>query len=132
MKREMVAPCGMNCNLCSWCSTRASRAASAAGRGDGAASTERPVPQARQGEIDFCYQCGQFPCENLLLVEKRYVHAHNYSFVENLNFIRRRGMPTFLKREIMRYTCPSCGKLLTVHSDKCPHCRQRHNRKDRR
>jgi len=37
-----------------------------------------------------------------------------------------------MKREAQRYTCPACGKLLTVHSDMCPHCRQRFNRQDRR
>jgi rubrerythrin len=65
-------------------------------------------------------------------VEARYARAHNYSFVENLRFIRSRGMPAFLRREIERYTCPACGRLLTVHSDKCPHCGNRYNRKDRR
>jgi hypothetical protein len=86
---------------------------------------------ARQ-EIASCHLCSECPCPGLLSIEARYVRAHNYSFVENLNFIRRRGMPAFLKRESKRYTCPSCGKLLTVHSDICPHCRQRHLRRDRR
>jgi rubrerythrin len=85
---------------------------------------------ARQ-EISFCYKCEDFPCESLLIIEKRYTRAHNYSFLENLRYIKKRGMPAFLAREIKRYSCPSCGKLLTVHSDKCPHCAHRYNRKDR-
>ncbi len=36
-------------------------------------------------------------------VEARYSRVHNYSFVENLRFIRSRGMPAFLRREIERY-----------------------------
>ncbi len=133
MKRELVASCGMNCNLCSWVLDPGKPGcAGCRPRGRGCVHKKGLCRKLAKGEIDFCYQCDQFPCASLLLVEKRYVHAHNYSFVENLNFIRRRGMPAFLEREIKRYTCPSCGKLLTVHSDICPHCGQRHNRRNRR
>ena len=123
MKREMVAPCGMNCNLCSWVLDPAK---------PGCVHKKGLCLKLAKSEVKFCYRCGRFPCASLLLIEKRYTKTHNYSFLENLNFIRRRGMPAFLRRETERYSCPSCGKLLTVHSDICPHCRRRHERKARR
>jgi len=133
MKREMVAPCGMNCNLCSWVLDPSKPGcAGCRPRGRGCVHKKGLCPELARSEVKFCYQCGRFPCASLLLVEKRYVKTHNYSFVENLDYIRRRGMPAFLKREIKRNSCPSCGQLLTVHSDLCPHCRQRHDRKNRR
>jgi hypothetical protein len=133
MKREMVAPCGMNCNLCSWVLDPAKPGcAGCRPRGRGCVHKKGLCPKLARSEIKFCYQCPEFPCSSLLLIEKRYVRAHNYSFVENLNHIRRRGMPAFLEREIRRYACPTCGGLLTVHSDTCPHCRQKHPRKQRR
>jgi hypothetical protein len=133
MKREMVAPCGMNCNLCRWVLDPAKHeCAGCRPRGRGCIYNKGLCRKLARQEIDFCYQCDRFPCERLLSVEKRYVHLYNYSQVENLNYIRRRGMPAFLERETKRYTCPSCGQLLTVHSDTCPHCRQRHARKNRR
>jgi hypothetical protein len=133
MKRELVAPCGMNCNLCSWVlDPTKPGCVGCRPRGRGCVHRKGLCRKLARQEIDFCYQCDRFPCPSLLLVEKRYVKTHNYSFVENLNYIRRRGMPAFLEREIRRYTCPSCAKLLTVHSDICPHCRKRFNRKNRR
>jgi hypothetical protein len=133
MKSELVAPCGMNCNLCSWVLDPAKPGCvGCRPRGRGCIHKKGLCKKLAKGEIDFWHQCEQFPCANLLLVEKRYVKSHNYSFMENLNYIRRRGMSAFLKRELKRYSCPSCGALLTVHSDICPHCRQRHNRKNRR
>ena len=129
----MVAPCGMNCNLCSWVlDPTQPGCAGCRPRGRGCIHQKGLCRKLARREIDFCYQCDDFPCESLLLIEKRYVQVHNYSFVENLKFIRKRGMPAFLERELKRYACPSCGNLLTVHSDLCPHCGQRHPRGNRR
>ena len=133
MKCELVAPCGMNCNLCSWVLDPSKPGCvGCRPRERGCIHKKGLCPKLAKSEIKFCYLCGQFPCASLLLIEKRYVMTHNYSFVENLNYIRRRGMPAFLRRETKRYSCPSCGKLLTVHSDRCPHCRRRFDRKKRR
>ena len=133
MKREMVAPCGMNCNLCSWVLDPAKPGCvGCRPRRKGCIHKKGLCKKLAKQEITFCYLCEDFPCASLLLIEKRYVWAHNYSFVENLNFIRKRGLPAFLRRESKRYTCPACGGLLTVHSDACPQCRLRHNRKKRR
>lgn len=133
MRREMIAPCGMNCNLCGWVlDPLKPGCAGCRPRGRGCVHKKGLCPKLARREIDFCYKCGDFPFENLLAVEARYVRAHNYSFVENLRYIRSWGMPAFLWREIERYTCPACGRLLTVHSDKCPHCGHRHDRRKRR
>lgn len=133
MKGELVAPCGMNCNLCSWVLDPTKPGCLGCRLRERGCIHKKGLCQklARQ-EIDFCYKCDRFPCARLLQVEERYVKTYNYSFVENLNYIRRRGMPAFLRREIKRYTCPACGQLLTVHSDQCPHCGQRHNRQNKR
>jgi hypothetical protein len=133
MKPEMVAPCGMNCNLCSRVLDPSKPGcAGCRPRGRGCVHKKGLCPKLAKSEIKFCYLCEEFPCASLLLIEKRYLRAHNYSFVENLEFIRQRGMPAFLRREAGRYTCPACGRLLTVHGDACPHCGRRHPRKIRR
>jgi len=133
MRREMVAPCGMNCNLCSWVQDPAKPdCPGCRPRGRGCVHKKGLCDRLARREIDFCYRCDDFPCASLMSVEARYARAHNYSFIENLRYIRSRGMPAFLRRESERYTCPDCGRLLTVHSDKCPHCGHRYNRKDRR
>lgn len=133
MRREMVAPCGMNCNLCSWVQDPAKPGCPGCRpRGRGCVHKKGLCTKLARREIYFCYLCGDFPCPSLSAIEARYTRTHHYSFIENLRFIRSRGLPAFLRRETKRYTCPSCGDLLTVHADKCPHCGERHNRKDRR
>lgn len=133
MRAELVAPCGMNCNLCSWVQDPTKPGClGCRPRGRGCVHKKGLCPKLARQEISSCHKCEGFPCDNLLALEARYSRTHNYSFIENLLYIRRCGMPAFLQREIKRYTCPACGLLLTVHSDKCPHCGQRHRRQDRR
>lgn len=133
MRPEMVAPCGMNCNLCSWVQDQNKPSCPGCRpRGRGCVHKKGLCAKLARQEISFCHRCEDFPCENLMLIDGRYNRTHNYSFIENLLYIRSRGMPAFLRREVKRYTCPACGRLLTVHSDKCPHCGQRHSRMARR
>lgn len=133
MRAELIAPCGMNCNLCSWVLDPSKPGCvGCRPRGRGCVHKKGLCAKLARQEISTCHTCEDFPCENLMALDARYSRTHNYSFIENLLYIRTHGMPAFLRREVKRYTCPSCGLLLTVHSDKCPHCRQRHNRKHRR
>lgn len=133
MRRELVAPCGMNCNLCSWVQDPAKPGCKGCRpRGRGCIHLKGLCGKLARQEIDFCHKCESYPCGRLLHVEDRYRRAHNYSFIENLNYIKKRGMTAFLRREAKRYTCPNCRRFLTVHNDKCPHCGAKFCRKDRR
>ena len=133
MRRELVAPCGMNCNLCSWVQDPAKPGCKGCRpRNRGCTHLKGLCEKLALQEIDFCYKCESYPCERLLHVESRYNRAHNYSFIENLDYIKKRGMAAFLRREAKRYTCEECGKLLTIHNDRCPHCGARCDRKRRR
>lgn len=133
MRAELIAPCGMNCNLCSWVLDPSKPGCvGCRPRGRGCIHKKGLCARLARQEISSCHKCEDFPCQNLVAIDARYCQTHNYSFIENLLFIRTHGMPAFLRREVKRYTCPSCGLLLTIHGDKCPHCRHRHNRKDRR
>jgi hypothetical protein len=133
MRRELVAPCGMNCNLCSWMLDPSKPGCvGCRPRGRGCIHKKGLCKRLAGQQIDFCYKCETFPCDNLLAIEARYNRSHNYSFIENLKYIRARGMPAFLKREARRYTCKKCGEFLTIHNDRCPHCGARYRRTDRR
>ena len=123
----------MNCNLCSWVLDPAKPGCKGCRpRGRGCLHLGGLCSKLAGQEIEFCFECGSYPCERLLHLESRYNRAHNYSFIENLDYIKKRGMPAFLWREAKRYTCPKCRRFLTIHNDRCPHCGARSSRKYRR
>ena len=133
LRRNLVAPCGMNCNLCSWVLDPSKPGCvGCRPRGRGCIHKKGLCIKLAKREIDFCYKCESYPCKNLLTIEGRYNKSYNYSFIENLNYIKKRGMPSFLKREARRYRCGSCGMFLTIHNDRCPHCGDLSGRADRR
>ena len=62
MKREMVAPCGMNCNLCSWVLDPAKPGCvGCRPRGRGCIHKKGLCKKLAKEEIDFCYNATGFP-----------------------------------------------------------------------
>jgi len=44
------------------------------------------------------------------------------SMIENLEYIRDKGMAEFLKSQEEKYKCPKCLNVLCVHNGKCYTC----------
>jgi hypothetical protein len=44
------------------------------------------------------------------------------SEIENLEFIRDKGIDEFIKKELKRWKCPTCGGVICVHNKKCYSC----------
>ncbi len=74
------------------------------------------------GEVSFCFECNCFPCEGLKRLDARYRREFNMSMVENLVEIKENGLDRFLERQCQKYSCPRCGDLISVHSQKCFNC----------
>lgn len=113
MAAELIAPCGMNCRLCSgyihaYCSKCIIRNCS-------------ELKHLRSG---FCYECEKYPCKRLKALDKRYTSKYNMSMLENLGQIRDKGMDEFLKSQSQKWTCEVCGFVLCVHKGSCPNCNQ--------
>jgi hypothetical protein len=122
MSAELIAPCGMNCRLCS-----------------GYIRKKNPCPGCR-GEDSlkprYCVGCKivnceirteafchcEKPCRRLKELDKRYSTKYRMSMLENLRLIRERGIEAFVKREEERWACPNCGEILSCHRKECPHC----------
>lgn len=64
----------------------------------------------------FCYTCTKFPCDRLRLMDRRYRTRYGMSEIENLEFIRDRGIRRFLEREREKYL--SEKGILCVHDKK--------------
>ena len=61
------------------------------------------------GQVKYCYECQEFPCRNLQHIDKRYRANYRMSMIENLEYIRDRGIAAFLDKEAekdIRRGCP--------------------------
>jgi len=73
-------------------------------------------------QIRYCFECSDFPCDALETLDERYREKYGLSVVENLEYIQRNGMDEFLKREQEKWTCPTCGGVVCMHTKRCYTC----------
>ncbi|MGY5859119.1 MAG: DUF3795 domain-containing protein [Candidatus Thorarchaeota archaeon] len=73
-------------------------------------------------EVEFCYECPDYPCERLQTLDGRYREKYNMSMIENLNFIKTHGIQKFLENQKEKYSCPECGATTCVHTNRCYTC----------
>ncbi|MEW6222632.1 MAG: DUF3795 domain-containing protein [Candidatus Hadarchaeota archaeon] len=131
-KAELVAPCGMNCNVCSGylaysrqLSKKRGKIVHCAGcrpRNKLCAFLKRRCAKLRDGEVKFCFECKDMPCYELGRVDNRYRTRYNVSLVENLIFIKNHGVGRFLSQEQGKWSCPRCGGTICIHNGKCYDC----------
>lgn len=119
---EMIAPCGMNCALCSGF-LREKRICSGC-RSDSSkpaycASCKIRNCVERVGE--FCSDCSK-PCRRMRDLDKRYRTRYGMSMLENLALIRDEGISAFVAGERKRWECPQCHGVLSVHRSVCVFC----------
>lgn len=127
IQANMIAPCGMNCSLCIGHLREKNRCPGCNHRDDAAkAGGFRRCTIKwcdKQGHPNkFCFNCKTYPCRRLRDLDKRYRKNYGMSMLDNLEFIQTFGIRTFIAKEKDRWTCPACGKTLSVHREKCLHC----------
>lgn len=100
MKKELIAPCGMNCGLCQL-HLRAENKCPGCFSGrkvnGRCLKCSRKLCTKRTGE--YCFQCEKFPCESIRKLDERYQERYGMSEIENLEFIRDNGIEAFLEKE---------------------------------
>jgi hypothetical protein len=128
---DLIAPCGMNCGVCKAYlsySRGVPKRRSSVTHCSGCVPRQkncyikRGCEQLSKSKIRFCFECGQMPCENLDRLDRRYRKRHGMSMVENLQEIKAKGIPAFLRSQETKYTCPKCGDVVSVHDGKCYAC----------
>lgn len=120
----LIAPCGMNCGLCS--GYLRARKQCPGCRGDDAGKPSYCVAcqlanceYLSGGDLSFCGDCKTYPCKRLKQLDKRYRTKYGMSMLENLKSIREIGLDAFVTREKTRWACPECGSLICVHKAAC-------------
>ena len=124
---RMIAPCGMNCALCSGHLRERKRCPGCSDSRDELKPPHCVTCSIKDCEVPgkvnkYCFRCSRFPCRRLRQLDKRYQTKYGMSMIENLEFIRDFGVRSFVAQEKVRWACPECGKTIGVHHDDCMHC----------
>ena len=118
INRNLIAPCGMNCGICAAYLRKKNACA-------GCNKIEADSPKTRvscriricpQRRGKYCHDCADYPCDRLMRLDKRYRARYGMSEIENLEFIRARGVNEFIKRERRKWQ--SARGVFCVHDRK--------------
>jgi len=127
---ELIAPCGMNCAICSrylsyvnelkhsqciGCRPRNKRCAHLFKKCTG-------INNIAHGNAAFCFECDQYPCKQIDRIDKRYRNNYKMSMKDNLEYIKKMGINKFIKEQYKKYHCVKCGGLISTHNGKCFKC----------
>ncbi len=127
---ELIAPCGMNCAICSkylsyinnlkrsqcvGCRPGKKRCdyLFAKCTGDNTSQNENSV---------FCFECSKYPCKQINRMDDRYRKNYRMSVKDNLNQIKKQGISNFTQEQNSKYRCSKCGGLISIHNRKCFNC----------
>ncbi len=134
MEESLVAPCGMNCAVCSAYLAKTHNVKDAGirypycpgcrPRHKTCAFLKKRCTRLLNGKVRFCFECPDFPCENLLKLDRRYRNRYHMSMVDNLTAIKQKGITRFLAQEEEKWRCPRCGDTICCHNGLCFSCQQ--------
>lgn len=82
----------------------------------------RDCPALRKNELQYCYECENFPCQNLKKIDKLYRERYFVFLIDNLKKINEIGVDKWLVDQKMLYTCPECGGEICLHDMECYDC----------
>ena len=132
MNENLIAPCGMNCAICSAylayrydVKSKGIKMPYCAGcrpRDKKCAFLKKRCELLLLGKVDYCYECGDFPCERLEHIDKGYRAKYRMSVIENLEYIKEHGIKRFLGEQEDRWKCPECGAVICCHNGVCFDC----------
>ncbi len=132
MEEILIAPCGMNCGICSNylamkydVKSQGLRMPYCTGcrpRGKNCAFLKKKCDLLGNGRVQYCYECADFPCKHMVPLNKRYSERYHMSMIENLNCIKENGIKKFLEKEEEKWKCPECGGVISCHNGICFSC----------
>ena len=140
MDRELIAPCGMYCGLCSSYLAYSHQVPRERGtfsyctgcrpRNKQCSWMKKRCALLRDQTVRYCFECPSYPCTALEDLAERYRTKYGLDFLENLSLIQRDGEDALLDGLNGRYACERCGGLRSIHSGKCFECDELNSWKD--
>ncbi|MCJ7613884.1 DUF3795 domain-containing protein [Candidatus Bathyarchaeota archaeon] len=132
MKEELIAPCGMDCNVCSSYlalkndvrakGVRMPYCKGCRPRDKKCSFLKKHCELLMNHKVEFCYECEKFPCEQLKHITKRYETLYRMSVIDNLHDIKEQGLAKFLENQKKKWECPDCGEVICCHNGICFSC----------
>jgi hypothetical protein len=129
MERQLVAPCGIDCRVCR-AYIRVGKSKSCPGcrvddPGKAISCITCKIKNCEKlvtGKLEYCIECAEFPCLRVKHLDKRYRTRYGTSPIGNLAAIREIGIDQFIETEQIKWTCPECGSMLSMHKPQCLSC----------
>jgi hypothetical protein len=132
MDEMLIAPCGMNCAICSRylafkndVRSKGIRMAYCSGcrqRNRQCAFLKKKCSLLLNNGVNYCYECNSFPCEQLEKLDKRYRKFFRMSMIENLESIKKSGISHLLNKQRGLWRCPECSGVVCCHNGICFDC----------
>lgn len=127
VKTKLIAPCGMNCNVCMAYLRDKNRCLgcryitpkNSISRTKCKIKNCKNLKKTKSG---FCFECKDFPCERIKHLDKRYRTKYNMSEIENLLYIKKFGIKKLVEKENKKWTCKKCGGTISCHRRYCFSC----------
>ncbi len=145
VKKELLAPCGLWCGVCSIYIAHennnlkfkekllpvykafAKTVDDIACTGCLSEGTVFPVCQAcaikkccKDKNIKGCYQCDEFPCK---YIDNFPIPVGKKVILRSVPFWRQHGTEKYVEAEMNRYRCPDCGNQLFRGAKRCNKCK---------
>jgi hypothetical protein len=131
---KLIAPCGMNCAICSRYlayATNLKRSQCVGCRpGNKKCSYLFEKCTGTNSNLNgnatatFCFKCDQYPCKQINRMDDRYRKNYMTSIKDNLECIDKNGIDKFIQEQYKKNRCSKCGQLISIHNRKCFKCGQ--------
>lgn len=75
---------------------------------------------AKEKGIDFCGECGEYPCEELKSFQA--AMPHRIELWKSLEEIRNNGYEQWFYEKVQDYSCPQCQSINSTYDLTCRKC----------
>lgn len=77
---------------------------------------------AKTKNVEFCYECSEYPCENLKTFKQDPDYPYHSEVFDYMNTIKTSGKEAWLQDMESRWKCTQCGSSFNWWTTKCEQC----------
>jgi len=132
ISKELIAPCGMNCAICSRYLSHLNdfKKSQCVGCRPGNKKCSYLFEKCSginnmlngNARAKFCFKCDQYPCKQINRMDDRYRKNYMMSVKDNLECIDKNGIDYFIEEQFKKHRCSKCNRLISIHNRKCFKC----------